>query len=76
MPNLDGRESTRLIRSIGYKAPIVALTAFTDTTNEQECMNSGMDFFMAKPIRRPALKQVLKTYCAPIQEDDEVVGGT
>jgi len=39
-------------------------------------MNSGMDHFMAKPIRRPALKQVLKTYCAPIHEVDEGATGT
>lgn len=67
MPNVDGRESTRLIRHAGYKAPIVALTAFADDANEKECIDSGMDGFLAKPIRRPALKQVLKTYCASTQ---------
>jgi len=30
-----------------------------------------MDFFLSKPIRRPALKHVLKTYCPPIEEEDE-----
>lgn len=32
-----------------------------------------MSDFMAKPIKRPALKQVLKTYCPPpaIEEVDE-----
>lgn len=30
-----------------------------------------MDFFLSKPIRRPALKHVLKTYCPPIVEEDE-----
>jgi osomolarity two-component system sensor histidine kinase SLN1 len=34
-------------------------------------MESGMDFFLSKPIRRPALKHVLKTYCPPIVEEDE-----
>lgn len=29
-----------------------------------------MDFFLSKPIRRPALKHVLKTYCAPIPEEE------
>ncbi|KAL9001033.1 MAG: hypothetical protein Q9169_000517 [Polycauliona sp. 2 TL-2023] len=68
MPNLDGLESTRLIRSMGYSAPIVALTAFAEESNVKECMDSGMDFFLPKPIRRPALKQVLKKYCATIPE--------
>ena len=68
MPNLDGLQSTRLIRGMGYSAPIVALTAFAEESNVKECLDSGMDFFLPKPIRRPALKQVLKRYCATIPE--------
>lgn len=30
MPNLDGLQSTRLIRQMGYSAPIIALTAFAE----------------------------------------------
>lgn len=70
MPNLDGLQSTRLIRQSGFSAPIVALTAYSEDSNIRECYDSGMDFFLAKPIRRPALKHVLKTYCAPIPEED------
>lgn len=87
MPNLDGLQSTRLIRQSGFSAPIVALTAckyyrkvhgaFTDCgyldaeeQNVRECLDSGMDFFLSKPIRRPALKHVLKTYCPPIPEEE------
>ncbi|KAL9600793.1 MAG: hypothetical protein Q9219_002931 [cf. Caloplaca sp. 3 TL-2023] len=71
MPNLDGLQSTRLIRGMGYSAPIVALTAFAEESNVKECMDSGMDYFLPKPIRRPALKQVLKKYCATIPEAAE-----
>lgn len=71
MPNVDGLQSTRLIREMGYSAPIIALTAFAEESNVQKCMESGMDFFLPKPIRRPALKQVLKRYCATIPEDAE-----
>jgi len=70
MPNLDGIQSTKLIREMGFSAPIVALTAFAEKSNEDECMASGMDYFLSKPIRRPALKQVLKKYCATIPEED------
>ncbi|KAK3325187.1 hypothetical protein B0H66DRAFT_113217 [Apodospora peruviana] len=68
MPNLDGLQSTRLIRKMGYSAPIVALTAFSEESNVKECMESGMDEFLSKPIRRPALKQVLKKF-ATIEEE-------
>ena len=71
MPNVDGIQSTKMIRGMGFNAPIVALTAFAEKSNEDECMASGMDYFLAKPIRRPALKQVLKKYCATIPEDEE-----
>lgn len=71
MPNLDGLQSTRLIRQAGYEAPIVALTAYAEESNVRECLDSGMDYFLAKPIRRPQLKHVLKTYCAPIPEEEE-----
>lgn len=71
MPNLDGLQSTRLIREMGFNAPIVALTAFAEESNVKECMDSGMDFFLPKPIRRPQLKQVLKKYCATIPEAEE-----
>ena len=71
MPNLDGIQSTRLIREMGYSAPIVALTAFAEESNVKECMDSGMNGFMPKPIRRPELKKVLKRYCATIPEATE-----
>lgn len=71
MPNLDGIQSTRLIREMGFSAPIVALTAFSEESNIKECMESGMNFFLPKPIRRPALKQVLKRYCPTIPEGTE-----
>ena len=56
---------------MGFSAPIVALTAFAEESNVKECLDSGMDFFLPKPIRRPALKQVLKRYCDPIPEATE-----
>jgi hypothetical protein len=31
-------------------------------TNVQQCLNSGMDFFLSKPIRRSAIKHVLERY--------------
>lgn len=69
MPNLDGIESTKIIRHLGYNAPIVALTAFAEESNVKDCLDAGMNYFLAKPIRRPQLKHVLKTYCSTIREE-------
>ncbi|KAL2807732.1 Two-component system protein B [Aspergillus granulosus] len=71
MPNLDGIQSTRLIREMGYSAPIVALSAFSEDSNIKDCMNSGMDMFISKPIRRPALKQVLRRFTTILEEPEK-----
>ncbi|KAJ5203595.1 CheY-like superfamily [Penicillium cf. viridicatum] len=70
MPILDGLESTRLIRQMGYSAPIVALSAFAEESNIKDCMDCGMDMFMSKPIRRPALKQVLSKFSTIVEETE------
>lgn len=75
MPNVDGLQSTRLIRKMGYVAPIVALTAFSEESNVKECIESGMDEFLSKPIRRPALKKVLKKFVT-IPEEPETTAST
>ncbi|OQD79779.1 hypothetical protein PENANT_c044G06868 [Penicillium antarcticum] len=70
MPILDGLESTRLIRQMGYSAPIVALSAFAEESNIKDCMDSGMDMFISKPIRRPALKHVLSKFSTIMEETE------
>lgn len=74
MPNLDGIQSTRLIRETGFSAPIVALTAFAEESNIKDCYDSGMNFFLPKPIKRPELKKVLSKYCPTINEEGENPG--
>ncbi|KAH9826340.1 Two-component system protein B [Teratosphaeria destructans] len=64
MPNMDGLAATKLIREHGFRRPIVALTAYAEQKNIDECLGCGMDYFLAKPIRRPQLKQVLTEYCS------------
>ncbi|RPA77058.1 hypothetical protein BJ508DRAFT_310464 [Ascobolus immersus RN42] len=78
MPNLDGLESTRQIRHMGYQYPIVALTAFAEESNIKECLEAGMNYFLSKPIRRKQLKSVLSKYCPkeqPIKEENESTEG-
>ncbi|KAF2770246.1 hypothetical protein EJ03DRAFT_270878 [Teratosphaeria nubilosa] len=75
MPTMDGIMSTKLIREVGFQAPIVALTAFSEESNIRDCMESGMNYFLSKPIRRPQLKKVLREYCVPIPEEGEEVDG-
>ena len=50
MPGLDGIETTRTIRDMGYKSPIVALTANTMKGQADLFMSFGFDGFISKPI--------------------------
>lgn len=61
MPGLDGIECTRTVRALGYTAPIVALTAFADEGNKNDCLDAGMNYFLPKPIDKHHLRAVLKT---------------
>ena len=92
MPNMDGLESTRLIRALGYTRPIVALTAYAEQNNIDDCYAAGkclcrddgllkidpltvrplgMNHFIPKPLKRPALQEGLAKLCAMKHNDPE-----
>jgi CheY-like chemotaxis protein len=58
MPEMDGMEATRQIRSragLNARTPIVALTANAMQSDQDECRDAGMDDFLAKPFSRESL---------------------
>jgi PAS domain S-box-containing protein len=64
MPVMDGLTATREIRqweaeNAKVRLPIVALTADAFETDQQRCIEAGMDDFMAKPIDLEILKTML-----------------
>jgi len=50
MPQMDGIEAAKIIRSIGYSQPIVALTANALAGQASMFMENGFDDFISKPI--------------------------
>jgi len=50
MPGMDGIEAAKIMRSLGYKPPIVALTANTFKGATEMFMNNGFSGFISKPI--------------------------
>jgi two-component system sensor histidine kinase/response regulator len=48
---------------------VVALTANADSGSEQRCLAAGMDGFLAKPVRRKALRAVLAQWIEGLPAD-------
>lgn len=61
MPVMDGYESAREIRKLegAARMPIIAMTANNSEEEKQKCKLSGMNGFLAKPLRLNALKTEL-----------------
>ncbi len=64
MPNLDGIETTKRIRSLeagqpDRRTPILALTANTLVEDRYACFEAGMDGFLIKPLDREKLADAL-----------------
>ena len=61
MPVMDGLQATQAIRAQGDDIPIVALTANNSEEDRAACLQVGMDEFLAKPINKQKLQNVLQT---------------
>ncbi|MDX1693128.1 MAG: 7TM diverse intracellular signaling domain-containing protein [Ketobacteraceae bacterium] len=62
MPNLDGLAATKAIKSSAnpnQSTPIIAMTANAMQGDRELCLNAGMDDYMAKPIQKEKLRQML-----------------
>jgi CheY-like chemotaxis protein len=62
MPLLDGIETTKRLRAMGYKGVIVALTANALIGNEEMFKLNGFDDFISKPIDVRQLNDRLNKY--------------
>ncbi len=68
MPDMDGLEAMRLLRSEGFtrgRPPIVALTANAVSGAREFLLEAGMDDFLPKPIDKSQLCQILAKWLPP-----------
>ena len=62
MPVMGGLEAVTRLRERGYRKPIVALTANAMKEDQERCARAGCDGFLAKPVQREALIQMLSQF--------------
>jgi PAS domain S-box-containing protein len=69
MPEMDGFEATRCIRNgasgvINPGIPIIAMTASTMQSDRDKCIQAGMNDFIAKPVLKRELVEMLARWLA------------
>lgn len=55
MPEMDGIESTRKLRELGYSGAIIAVTAFGSVELKEKWFQAGCDEYLPKPLKKSEL---------------------
>jgi diguanylate cyclase (GGDEF)-like protein len=67
MPEMDGYQATAQIRGLEKgraRIPIIAMTANVQDGDSEKCLGSGMDDYMAKPLKLDTLRDKLQRWLA------------
>ena len=77
MPELDGYEASKRIRSLDgaiAQVPIVALTANALSEDRGRCLEAGMNDFLSKPVKREELRGVLSSWLRAVARTKHPTG--
>ncbi|MGA9659895.1 MAG: response regulator [Asticcacaulis sp.] len=74
LPGLDGIGAARLIRDMGIKTPIIALTANAYEEDRRASLHAGMNDFLSKPIELVAMKHLLQKWATPKDNGSKQAG--
>lgn len=62
MPEMDGLESTRLIREFDKQIPIIAVTANAFDEDRRQAFEAGVNEFLTKPLRKDLLLKTINQF--------------
>ncbi len=69
MPEMDGMEATRMIRlCLDAQPVIIAMTANVMQGDREECIQSGMNDYISKPVELNELVNMLEKWALLIKE--------
>jgi CheY-like chemotaxis protein len=72
MPKMDGVETTKHLRDLGYARPIIALTANAVVGQAEMFLENGFDAFISKPIDIRQLNALLNRLIRDIQPPEVI----
>lgn len=76
MPIMNGYEATKRLRAAGYRGPIIALTAYVEEHDRESCLEAGCDEYVAKPIERQDLIELVRRHASRTNTHEAVTSDT
>ena len=65
MPRMDGVAATYWLRNLGYRPPIIALSAHDEDSERRRCLQAGMNDYLNKPFDSQRLFATLMRWWTP-----------
>lgn len=62
MPDMNGFEATKEIRTMGIDIPIIAITANALKGDDKKCIQFGCSAYISKPVKKSKLNFILEKY--------------
>jgi CheY-like chemotaxis protein len=62
MPEMDGFEATRQIKLLRSNLPVIAVTAYSGTEDQQRALEAGCDDLITKPLKKEFLFKKLEEF--------------
>lgn len=62
LPDMNGFDLIQSIRKKGYKMPIIALTGFSEDSEQKRCLRAGANNVAIKPVSQSYFEELLRKY--------------